>query len=205
MLNDNGQRIFFKMEEKLQIEMKEIEISDRKVFRLLFDTFFPRACFFAGHILHDREAGADVAQETFLVIWQKGERFASVQVFKSYLYTALKYKCLNILRDRPEMTDVDGMKELPAEEVRIDHLIIREEIRGRILCEINKLPEIKRDIMLLRLEGRSYEDISGELGLSLNTVKAHKKESYKRLRISLSGREELTMMCLLSLGVILGV
>lgn len=186
--------------EKLQLEMSEIEIRNRKVFRLLFDTFFPRACFFAGRLLNDREAGADVAQETFLAIWQKGECFAGVQVFKAYLYTALKHKCLNILRDRPEMTDVTGMKELVTEDIRVDHLIIREEIKGRILCEINRLPSIKRDIMMLRLEGRSYEDISRELGLSLNTVKTHKKESYKQLRIGLSGGEKLIMMCLLALG-----
>lgn len=189
--------------EKLQLEMSEIEISNRKVFRLLFDTFFPRACFFAGRLLGDREAGADVAQETFLAIWQKGENFAGLQVFKSYLYTTLKHKCLNIMRDRPAMTDVDGMKELVAEDLRVDHLLIREEIKGRILCEINRLPSIKRDIMLLRLEGRSFEDISKELGLSLNTVKTHKKESYKQLRVGLSGREKLMMMCLLALGTIM--
>ena len=191
------------MEEKLRIEMTEIEVRDRKVFRLLFDTFFVRACFFAGHLLDDREAGADVAQETFLAIWQNGTCFVNLQVFKTYLYTTLKNKCLNILRNRPQMTDVTGMKELISEEVRVDHLIMREEIRGRILCEINKLPAIKRDIMLLRLEGKSYEDISRELGLSLNTVKTHKKESYKHLRIGLSEGEKLIMVCLLALGAFL--
>lgn len=190
--------------EKLQLEMSEVEVRDRKVFRLLFDTFFPRACFFAGRLLNDREAGADVAQEVFLSIWQKGECFQNLQVFKTYLYVALKHKCLNILRDRPKLTGVEEIKKLVSEEVRVDHLIIREEIKGRILCEIEKLPSVKRDIMMLRLEGRSYEDISRELGLSLNTVKTHKKESYKQLRIGLSNGEKLTMMCLLVLGILIG-
>ena len=190
--------------EKLQLEMSEVEVRDRKVFRLLFDTFFPRACFFAGRLLNDREAGADVAQEVFLSIWQKGECFQNLQVFKTYLYVALKHKCLNILRDRPKLTGVEEIKKLVSEVVRVDHLIIREEIKGRILCEIEKLPSVKRDIMMLRLEGRSYEDISRELGLSLNTVKTHKKESYKQLRIGLSNGEKLTMMCLLVLGILIG-
>lgn len=190
--------------EKLQLEMSEVEVRDRKVFRLLFDTFFPRACFFAGRLLNDREAGADVAQEVFLSIWQKGECFQNLQVFKTYLYVALKHKCLNILRDRPKLTGVEEIKKLVSEEVRVDHLIIREEIKGRILCEIEKLPSVKWDIMMLRLEGRSYEDISRELGLSLNTVKTHKKESYKQLRIGLSNGEKLTMMCLLVLGILIG-
>lgn len=191
------------MKEKLQIEMAEVAVKDRKVFRLLFDTFFPRACFFAGHLLEDAEAGADVAQEAFLAIWQTGECFANLQVFKTYLYMTLRNKCLNVLRDRPVMTGVEGIQGLASKEVRVDHLLMREEIKGRILSEINKLPAIKRDIMLLRLEGRSYEDISQELGLSLNTVKTHKKESYKQLRIGLSGGEKLTMLCLLGIGALL--
>lgn len=193
------------MKEKLQIEMTEIEVKDRKVFRLLFDTFFARACFFAGHLLGDRAAGADVAQEAFLAIWQKGETFVNLQVFKTYLYTTIRHKCLNLLRDCPEMTDVNGIKDLVSEDARVDHLFIREEVKGRILCEINKLPAIKRDIMLLRLEGKSYEDISQELGLSLNTVKTHKKESYKQLRIGLSDGEKVSMMCLLAMWTILGM
>lgn len=190
--------------EKLQIEMSEIEVRDRKVFRLLFDTFFPRACFFAGRLLNDQEAGADVAQEAFMAIWQKGECFANVQVFKAYLYMTLRNKCLNVLRDRPALTDVEGAKELVSDDVRVDYLIMQQEVKGRILAEINKLPGIKRDIMMLRLEGKSFEDISVELGLSLNTVKTHKKDSYKQLRVGLSGNERLTMMCVVALGVLLG-
>lgn len=190
--------------EKLQIEMSEIEVRDRKVFRLLFDTFFPRACFFAGRLLNDQEAGADVAQEAFMAIWQKGECFANVQVFKAYLYMTLRNKCLNILRDRPALTDVEGAKELVSDDVQVDYLIMQQEVKGRILAEINKLPGIKRDIMMLRLEGKSFEDISVELGLSLNTVKTHKKDSYKQLRVGLSGNERLTMMCVVALGVLLG-
>lgn len=191
--------------EKLQIEMSEIEVRDRKVFRLLFDTFFPRACFFAGRLLNDQEAGADVAQEAFMAIWQKGECFPNVQAFKAYLYMTLKNKCLNVLRDRPALTDVEGAKELVSDDVRVDYLMMQQEVKGRILSEINKLPGIKRDIMMLRLEGKSFEDISVELGLSLNTVKTHKKDSYKQLRVGLSGgNERLTMMCVVALGVLLG-
>lgn len=154
--------------------------------------------------MNDQEAGADVAQEAFMAIWQKGECFANVQVFKAYLYMTLRNKCLNILRDRPALTDVEGAKELVSDDVRVDYLMMQQEVKGRILSEINKLPGIKRDIMMLRLEGKSFEDISVELGLSLNTVKTHKKDSYKQLRVGLSGNERLTMMCVVALGVLLG-
>lgn len=186
--------------EKLQIEMSEINVQDRKVFRLLFDTFFVRACVFAGHLLNDREAGTDVVQEVFLTIWQQEKSFPNLSFFKSYLYTCLKNKCLNMLRNTPRMMDVSEIRDMPSMETGVESLIIKQEVKGRIVNEINKLPSIKRQIMLLRLEGRSYEDISEELGLALNTVKAHKKESYKQLRLGLSKGEKLIMMCLIVLA-----
>lgn len=183
--------------EKLQIEMSEVRVRDKRVYALLFKTFFPRASFFAGQLLSDREAGADVAQETFLSIWEKGECFVNLQVFKSYLYTALKNKCLNILRDKPRTTDVEAAQGVAAEDARDRFLVMRQEIKGRIQCEIEKLPGIKRDIMMMRLEGKSFEEIANKLKISLNTVKTHKKESYKQLRIGLGGIERLMMMVVL--------
>lgn len=78
------------------------------------------------------------------------------------------------------------LKDVFVDEISIDHLIIEQELKARILEEINKLSDVKRDIMLLRMKGYSYDEISEELSLSINTVKTHKKQAYKDLRIHLS-------------------
>lgn len=185
--------------EKLQIEMGEIKVQDRKVFRLLFDTFFPRCCAFAAKLLDDGQAGEDIAQDTFLTIWERTESFPNLFAFKAYLYTTLKNKCINLLKITRTKEDMAEVEEALVCDAVIDHLIIEEEIRSRILQEINKLSDIKREIMLLRLEGNSYEDISKELHLSINTVKTHKKESYKQLRIGLSDYDQIAFLMLVVL------
>lgn len=172
--------------EKLQIEMEKIEVHDWRIFRSLFDTFFPRSCAFAAKLLNDEQAGEDVAQETFLNIWERTTNFPNLLAFKAYLYTTLKNKCINLLKISPDAVDVAEVKDILVYETEIDHLIIEEEVRVRILQEINKLSGVKREVMLLRLEGKSYEDISQELHLSINTVKTHKKDSYKQLRLGLT-------------------
>lgn len=185
--------------EKLQIEMGEIRVQDRKIFRLLFDTFFPRSCAFAARLLNDGQAGEDVAQDTFLTIWERTETFPSLFAFKAYLYTTLKNKCINLLKVAREKEDMTKVEETLVDETVIDHLIIEEEIRACIIQEINKLSDVKREIMLLRLEGNSYEDISKELRLSINTVKSHKKDSYKQLRIGLSDCGQIAFLMLVVL------
>lgn len=189
--------------EKLQIEMEEIKVQDRKVFRVLFDTFFPRSCAFAARLLNDECLGEDVAQETFVTIWEIAGCFPNLPAFKSYLYTILKNKCLNRLKLMRATQDVSEMKNMLTDDVTIDHIIIEEEIRARILQEIYKLPDMKQKVMLLRLEGKSYEEISREMELSINTVKTHKKESYKQLRIGLSDMENMAFLCLIVLEIFL--
>lgn len=189
--------------EKLQYEMSVIEVREPQVFRLLFDTFYPRACLFASKLVKSRDVGADIAQETFLYIWQNTKNFPHVQAFKSYLYTTLKCKCLNYIRDYHMVADVNELKETVADERNEECLIIEQELKARILQEINKLPEMKREIMMLRLAGKQYEEISAQLHLSINTVKAHKKKSHRQLRIGLSDCEKLVLMVMVFFSLLL--
>lgn len=190
--------------EKFQLEMSVIEIGKPQIFRLLFDTFYPRACLFASKVVKNQDAGADIAQETFLYIWQNTKSFPHVEAFKSYMYTTLKCKCLNYIRDCHTVPEVDKLQDTLAEAETEELLIIEQELKARILQEINKLPEMKRDIMLLRLEGKGYDEISRQLHLSINTVKAHKKESYRQLRIGLSDCEKLGFILLILMDFLIG-
>ena len=95
---------------------------------------------------------------------------------------------------------MEELEDVFVDEVSMDHLVIKHELKARILEEINKLSDVKRDIMLLRMEGYSYDEISKELSLSINTVKTHKKQAYKELKVSLSEYKQ----CLLVLIPLLG-
>ena len=81
---------------------------------------------------------------------------------------------------------MEELEDIFVDEVSIDHLVIEHELKAKILEEINKLSDVKRDIMLLRMKGYSYDEISEELSLSINTVKTHKKQAYKDLKVHLS-------------------
>ena len=93
------------------------------------------------------------------------------------------------------------LKDVFVDEVDIDHLIIKQELKARILDEVNRLGGVKRDVILLRLEGYSYDEISEELGLSINTVKTHKKQAYKDLRIHLSDYNQCVFMLIVLLTI----
>ena len=172
--------------EKIQIETSEIDLKDTQIFKAIFNMFYPRAYTFTLKLLRDEVISADITQEAFLYMWEKAYRFPDMMSFKSYLYSCLKNKTLNYIRDHKVERNMEELKDVFVDDILVDHLIIEHELKARILEEINKLSDVKRDIMLLRMEGYSYDEISEELSLSINTVKTHKKQAYKDLKLHLS-------------------
>ena len=167
--------------EKIQIETSEIDLKDSQIFKAIFNMFYPRAYTFTLKLLRDEVISADITQEAFLYMWEKAYRFPDMMSFKSYLYSCLKNKTLNYIRDHKVERNMEKLEDIFVDEVFIEH-----ELKAKILEEINKLSDVKRDIMLLRMKGYSYDEISEELSLSINTVKTHKKQAYKDLKVHLS-------------------
>ena len=171
--------------EKIQIETSEIDLKDAQIFKAIFNMFYPRAYAFTLKLLRDEE---------------KAYRFPDLISFKSYLYSCLKNKTLNYIRDHRVERNMKELEDVFVDDVSIDHLVIEHELKARILEEINKLSDVKREIMLLRMKGYSYDEISEELSLSINTIKTHKKQAYKDLKIHLSDYKQC-LLVLVSLFV----
>ncbi len=187
--------------ERIHIETSEIDLKDAQIFKAIFNMFYPRAYTFTLKLLQDEVISADITQEAFLYMWEKAYCFPDLLTFKSYLYHCLKNKTLNYIRDHKVERGMQELKDVFVDEVNIDHLIIKQELKARILEEVNRLSGVKRDVILLRLEGYSYDEISAELGLSINTIKTHKKQAYKDLRIHLSDYNQCLFVLIMVLVV----
>lgn len=187
--------------ERIHIETSEIDLKDDRIFKAVFNMFYPRAYTFTLKLLRDEAASADITQEAFLYMWEKAYRFPDLLAFKSYLYHCLKNKALNYIRDHRVEREMQELEDVFVDEVAIDHLIIKQELKARVLDEVNRLGGVKREVILLRLEGYSYDEISEELGLSINTVKTHKKQAYKDLKIRLSDYRQCVFMLMVLLSL----
>lgn len=177
-----------------------IDLKDDRVLRELFHRYFPRLRVLATRFLRDEMLAADIVQEAFLYMWQKAPHLDGEESCKAYLYHCVKNKCLNYLRDHRRELRSEELHEGIEDDFRVDHWIIEGEIKARVLEEINKLPEVHRDIMLLRLEGNSFEEISRVLHLNINTLKTYRKQIYRDLRERLTDVGEL--VCAIVFGLL---
>ncbi|WP_335967270.1 RNA polymerase sigma-70 factor [Galbibacter sp. PAP.153] len=161
-----------------------------KEYKILFNTYYNPLCNFANKYLNDYEACKDVVQEVFIKIWDKQIGLTSENAIRSYLYTSVKNKSLDFLKSNAykkirSISDIE-IKKLESEPYFTREAILEES--SRLIQEaVNTLPFKCKQIIDLSLNGYKNDEISKELSISINTVKAQKRIAYGKLRVILKG------------------
>lgn len=162
----------------------------KKEYKVLFDTYYSPLCNFAHKYLSDYDACKDVVQEVFIKVWNKQINFYSETSQKSYLYTAVKNKALDVIKSKGH-TSKGPLSEAELSVLQSDSYFAREvvlEESSRLIQEaVNSLPFKCKQIIDLSLNGYKNDEISKELSISINTVKAQKRIAYGKLRVLLKG------------------
>ena len=135
-----------------------------------------------------RFAFSYVAQEVFLYIWEKREQIEIQTTLKTYLYSAVKNKCLNYIKlELPKQQSMGDISEVMLSvSTGIKDEGENEQLKKYIQGAIDALPKKCRRIFILsRNAGMTYEEIAEELDLSKKTVENQMGIALKKLRESL--------------------
>jgi RNA polymerase sigma-70 factor (ECF subfamily) len=155
---------------------------DTKVFRELFEEFYPKLCSFAYKYLKDDQTSEDVVQEVFSDFWDRRKTITIKLSVKSFLYTSVKNRCLNrINKDLNEKKRLLDYVTYASDSVD-EYNFIEEEVHANLHKAIKNLPEKSQAVVLLSMREMSNVDIQEELNVSVNTVKSNKRRAYKMLR-----------------------
>ncbi|CCX61842.1 MAG TPA: RNA polymerase sigma-70 factor [Bacteroides togonis] len=167
---------------------------DEDAFCELYASYKNRLIYFAMRFLKSREYAEDVFQDAFTVIWQ-GRRFINPDTsFSSYLYTIVRNRVLNQLRD---LDNQDKLKEqILAQAVDYTedtkHRIMADDLRHLIACAMQQLTVRQREVFRMsREEQMSHQEIADALGISINTVQEHISTSLRVLRVYLEKHKVL--------------
>jgi len=155
----------------------------------LFKAHYTRLCYFAFRFTGDKDQARDIAQEAFVIYLQQQQQVSAHPVaVKNFLYTTVRNACLNTLRHEKV---VEKFAAAQVEEVTDDTSVILAMIRSEVLGEIHRalqtLPEVcQRIIRMGYVDGLKNQKIAEQLGVSINTVKTHKKRGLQLLRLRLN-------------------
>ncbi|MEM8527908.1 MAG: RNA polymerase sigma-70 factor [Bacteroidota bacterium] len=161
---------------------------DQATFEALFKSNFAFLCNFAQQYVGDQDAAQDLCQKVFIQLWEKRTTLDPNQNLKSYLFTAVKNRCLNYIRDhkkyRSKILDLD-CGDIELSEQAIDYLAAND-LQAVIEEALNQLPEKCRKVFeMSRFQEMKYKEIAEELEISQKTVEAHMSTALKLLRAHL--------------------
>ncbi|MEP2668407.1 MAG: RNA polymerase sigma-70 factor [Cyclobacteriaceae bacterium] len=157
----------------------------KKRFEIIFKDLFKPLCGFAMKYVGDLDEAKNIVHEAFIAVWQKFETLPDDTNFKSYLYTAVRNRSLNYLRDRKQHVALDGIQEDGAEGASSDLEV--KELEREIELAINTLPEKCRMVFeMSRFEGLKYAEIAVKMNISVKTVEAQMSKALSVMKKQLA-------------------
>ena len=177
---------------------------DEDAFCELYAAYKNRLIYFAMRFLKSREYAEDVFQDAFTVVWQSRRFIDPDASFSSYLYTIIRNRLLNQLRDA---ANEEKLKESILSQA-LDYTddtkreVMLNYLKFIISRALEQLTPRQREIFEMSREAQlSHKEIAGELGISVNTVQEHISSSLKIIRtylIKYSGSEYTDIILLLT-------
>ena len=176
---------------------------DEDAFCELYATYKIRLIYFAMRFLKSREYAEDVFQDAFTVVWQSRRFINPDASFSSYLYTIMRNRILNQLRNA---ANEEKLKESILSQA-LDYTedtkreVMLNDLKSLISHALQQLTPRQREIFEMSREAQlSHKEIADKLGISVNTVQEHISISLKLIRtylIKYSGSEYVDLLLLL--------
>ena len=139
------------MEDKELFVLKSLYKRDYNAFHYLYESYFSKMVLFAESYVYDEEEAKDLVQDLFFYIWDHADSLLIKTSLKAYLFTSLRNRCLNALRDR-KIVDSCNDKLLEAQLFAgIKDIEINETVEMRLQNALNTLPDKCREIILLKI------------------------------------------------------
>jgi RNA polymerase sigma-70 factor (ECF subfamily) len=128
----------------------------------------------------------DVAQETFIRVWEKLATFRPEGNFRGWLYRIASNLTIDVLRRKRPTADI---QEVPvaAPEPDPEAAFVQRERDRAVRAALLRLPVHSRTILVLReYENLSYQEIADVLDIPLGTVKSRLYDARRRLKVELT-------------------
>ena len=180
---------------------------DEDAFCELYAAYKNRLLYFAMKFVKSREFAEDIFQDAFTVVWQSRRFINPDASFSSYLYTIVRNRILNQIRD---MANEDKLKEHILSHAvdsanEANNKILFDDLKDVLIRALEQLTPRQREVFNMSRDLQmSHKEIAEALGVSVNTVQEHISVSLKVIRAYLtkySGTSADILLILLCLNL----
>jgi RNA polymerase sigma-70 factor (family 1) len=153
------------------------------------------------NLVKDNEIAKELLQDLYLKIWENREKIDTGKSFKSFLFTVAKNMVYDYLRraSLDKRAKVRLMTNAIEFYTHTEEALDYKESHALINVAVETLPAQCRQVYTLsKLEGKSHQEISLELGISVSTVNNHMVKANREVRAYLLRHGDLAIAFLVS-------
>ncbi len=165
---------------------------DQQALAELYEAMVGRVYGLALRITRQVQTAEEVTEDCFWQVWRQAPRFDATRgAAIAWIMTIARSRALDALR-RGDTTQALGDEELAGVEAESGSdphdLLDAVEKQQRLHAALKDLEPLPRQLVALAFfRGLSHEEIAGQMGLPLGTVKSHIRRALLRLRDLLDG------------------
>ena len=182
--------------------IKKLKTGDSEAYKYIYDYHYVALCKLSYYLLKDRVQAESIVNDVIFHLWEVRDKLELVPPLRNYLIIAVRNKCLNYLALKQQETEI-RFSTIEQAGIQLQNIVsdnehplgnlLKEELESKIHESINKLPPACKQVFTMsRFREMSYEEISRELGISVNTVKYHIKSALVILKKELG-----TFLCII--------
>lgn len=174
-----------------------LQNGDQHAFRVLVDTWQHMVYNTVLSIVQDAQEAEDVAQETFVQVYQSVKNFRGESKLSTWIYRIAVTKALDAERKKrskkrlANLRSWIGLDERGEEPVQFHHPGVEMDNKERaalLFTAMRRLPENQRiAFTLIKAEGMRYEETADIMQLSVKAVEALMHRAKDNLRKHLRG------------------
>lgn len=155
-------------------------------FREIFEDNFDAVRNYIYYRSGDQELATDIAQETFMKVWEKQFKLKSDKI-KPLLFKIAGDAFVSSYRKR--QTEINFQLSLKNNETfeSPESKIEFEELKHTYENSLKSLPEKQRTVFLMsRLDGMKYNEIADNLGIGIKAVEKRMKLALAHIKLKLN-------------------
>jgi RNA polymerase sigma-70 factor (ECF subfamily) len=157
----------------------------KSAFEVLVERHARRVVALCARFVNDAQLGRELAQDTWVMVWQRRESYRAEGGFVSWLVTVARNHCRNQLRRRKLAAALERgapAAEAGSSSAQLDVLLV-EERRRRVRAALSELSLPLREAVLLRYaEELRYDQMTVVVGTGESTLRSRVHHALKALK-----------------------
>jgi RNA polymerase sigma-70 factor, ECF subfamily len=165
---------------------------NKPAFAVLVARYLPRVTQFCLRFVGNPSMAQDLAQEAFLEVWMRRDRYRSQGKFTVFLFVMVRHRCLNRVRDegRRDRREQVAQDDAPCAPSQLDVLLERERHRQAQAALLGLSLKLREAVLLRFDQGLDYPDVARILGCSESTTRSRVHLAMLALRDAIAGGDK---------------